>query len=511
PGTTLGEGAGFVVLEPEDHARHRGKKPHAILSGCGLSADAYHETSPDPSGSGLARALGAALSDAGLPPEAIGYINAHGSGTAANDQAEWRAVRSVLGDRAEQVPLSSTKSIIGHAQGAAGVLETIVTVLGMQHGLVPQTLHFTDPRPFCPADPVAADRPRPHRFTHAVNLSAGFGGSNAALVISAPEALPSAVPKRSRRQLSLIGLGAVDAFGTELDVLAEIVRGDAEISGETADPPLEQLIPTADTRGLDPASRYLAAAAALALADGGVTLRGDLRERAGISSGSNRVSPSSKARFQRSLDTGGLARLSANGFARIVLNFPVSTAAKLLSLRGPAIALSSGSGSGLVSIVLAAQRLAIPGPTSLMIAGGVDEGESGSTKQLSGAACVLLSAVEPADRFREATPISLAGWSLAGPGGLQLAVKRALAMAEIEGQSLDRVYTDLERHPIATSLQITSRIRFADRSPDDAAHPSVLACAAAVLALRRGEIDSALVLSGAERSTGCAIVLVARR
>ena len=119
-GTTLGEGAAFLLLESEQQAETRGVEPLAEWVGYGLSADAFHDTAPEPSGRGMARALAAALQDAGIEPEAIDYLNAHGTGTAANDAAEWSAIKRIFGDHAEQLPVSSSKSFLGHTQGAAG-------------------------------------------------------------------------------------------------------------------------------------------------------------------------------------------------------------------------------------------------------------------------------------------------------------------------------------------------------------------------------------------------------
>src|SRR5690606_31329502 len=150
------------------------------VHGYGLSADAYHETSPDPTGSGVARAIRRALEDAGLGPEKIGYVNAHGTGTLANDASEWQALRTVFGELAEKLPVSSTKSFIGHAQGAAGILEIIATLLSLSRGVVPPTLNYTVRRKNAPADPVFSERPRSHACKLAVCTNSAFGGANAA-------------------------------------------------------------------------------------------------------------------------------------------------------------------------------------------------------------------------------------------------------------------------------------------------------------------------------------------
>ena len=173
-GTTLGEGAAFMLLESERAAKERDATPVAEFMGYGFSADAYHDTTPIPSGLGMAKALATAVEDAGLAPEAIDYLNAHGTGTAANDASEWRAIQRVFGDFADQLPLSSSKSFLGHAQGAAGALEAVVTLMAMKHKVVPPTINVTQPRRNAPTDPVAEPKPRPYVIRHAISTNAAF-------------------------------------------------------------------------------------------------------------------------------------------------------------------------------------------------------------------------------------------------------------------------------------------------------------------------------------------------
>lgn len=177
-GMILGEGAAMLVLEPYDAARARGARIHGELVGFGMSSDAHHITQP--SAEGAALALSAALRDAGLAPDAIGYINAHGTGTPGNDVAETRAIRQVFGARAERVAVSSTKSLHGHALGAAGALEAVITILALREGIVPPTANFTEPDPECDLD-VVPNASRPLRVEYALSNSFAFGGLNAVL------------------------------------------------------------------------------------------------------------------------------------------------------------------------------------------------------------------------------------------------------------------------------------------------------------------------------------------
>ena len=177
-GMVLGEGAGVLVLEDYDVAKARGAKVYAEVVGFGMSADAHHLTQP--SVTGPAQAMRHALADAKITPEQIGYINAHGTGTQVNDITESKAVREVFGSR--RVPISSTKSMHGHALGAAGALEAVATVLAMDKGLLPPTANFTELDPECGDIDVIAGEPRTTQVEYAMSNSFAFGGLNAVLI-----------------------------------------------------------------------------------------------------------------------------------------------------------------------------------------------------------------------------------------------------------------------------------------------------------------------------------------
>jgi 3-oxoacyl-[acyl-carrier-protein] synthase II len=181
-GLTLGEGAAFMVLEDLDHALARGADILAEVLGYGLSADANHMTAPEPEGDGAVRAIEAALADAGLGPEAVDYVNAHGTGTPANDKTETKALRRVLGGRADQVPVSSTKSMIGHTLGAAGALEAAASVLAIRDRFVPPTIHLEEPDPECDLDYVSQGA-RDLAVDVVLSNSFAFGGNNTALLL----------------------------------------------------------------------------------------------------------------------------------------------------------------------------------------------------------------------------------------------------------------------------------------------------------------------------------------
>jgi 3-oxoacyl-(acyl-carrier-protein) synthase len=180
-GIVIGDGAGFLVLEGLEHARARGARPLAEVVGYGANADAGHVTHPDPAG--VAECLRLALADAGLPAEAVGYVNAHGTGTAANDSVESHAIAQVFGPHAPRLMISSTKAIHGHAMGAGGALETIATVLALSEGRVPPTANYSGRDPELPDLDFVPDPGRRAEVEVAVKSSFAFGGNNAVLVL----------------------------------------------------------------------------------------------------------------------------------------------------------------------------------------------------------------------------------------------------------------------------------------------------------------------------------------
>jgi nodulation protein E len=179
-GMVLGEGAALLVLEPLEAAVARGARVHAEIVGFGMSADAGHITQP--SAEGAARAMRAALRDAGLVPEQIAYINAHGTGTPANDPTETAAIRAVFGAHAGKLAISSTKSMHGHALGASAALECLATALALRDGVLPPTANYNEPDPECDLD-VIPNIARAVQVEYAISNSFAFGGLNAVLAL----------------------------------------------------------------------------------------------------------------------------------------------------------------------------------------------------------------------------------------------------------------------------------------------------------------------------------------
>jgi 3-oxoacyl-[acyl-carrier-protein] synthase II len=180
-GFVIGEGAGLLVLEELEFARARGARIYAEIVGYGMSGDAYHVSAPDETGSGAIRVMQRAIKDAGIQPEQIGYINAHGTSTPYNDKFETLAIKKVFGEHAYKLAVSSTKSMTGHALGAAGGIEAVISVLAMTKKTLPPTINYENPDPDCDLDYVP-NEPRQQEVEYVLSNSFGFGGTNACLI-----------------------------------------------------------------------------------------------------------------------------------------------------------------------------------------------------------------------------------------------------------------------------------------------------------------------------------------
>lgn len=413
-GTTLGEGAGFLVLERAVDAARRGKRNWGCICGYGLSADGFHETTPDPTGAGVARAIRGALEDAGWVPTSIDFVSAHATGTSNNDQMEWSVIERELGGGDSSPLVSGSKGQIGHTQGAAGALELILALICQSEGRVPPTLHFRGARPGCPSDPIAGSHPRARTVSRALKLSAAFGGANAVLAygeraVSPPSCRPPRLP------VVVSGIGVVGPRGAfRRSGVLELTR--QRSVGACA--PIDLHGMGIDPRRLDRSARWLTAAATLAMQDE----RKRATERTGLFVGCTRMPEESSRRCRESIRQRGIAGTSATAFARMSVNAPTGACSRALGLLGPTSTVSVGDGSGLLAVVLAAEWLALRNDADWIVAGGVDEWSGRLPDEAEGAACLLLE--------RTPTPngaVVAAQWGITGPDDALGAVRRAMA------------------------------------------------------------------------------------
>ncbi len=187
-GFVMGEGAAIMVLESEEHAQNRGAKIYAYVAGVGMTSDAYHITAPHPEGIGARKAMQNALKDAGIGPDMIDYVNAHGTSTNLGDIAETKAIKEVLGERAYKISVNSTKSMIGHLLGSAGAIELVVCVKSIQDQIVHPTINLETPDPNCDLDYVSKGKKQVN-LRYAMSNSFGFGGHNVTLIVGSPNSI----------------------------------------------------------------------------------------------------------------------------------------------------------------------------------------------------------------------------------------------------------------------------------------------------------------------------------
>ena len=465
-GTTLGEGAGFLVIE---RGGLRDATTRALLRGYGLSGDAYHETSPEPRGRGVAAAIRSALDDAGVSETEIGYLNAHGTGTIANDTAEWCAIRSVFGSELGcSIPLSSTKGHLGHAQSAAGVLEVISTLECMGAGLAPTTAGFEGPRPGGPPRPVSAKKPEPLAYELALSTNSAFGGNNCALVFGNAGRAPMDADKI--RPVFVNTTAALCAGASNVEELASIYESKSAPSDREIRIDLAAELPRVDLRGIDRASELLTAVTFRALAEAGLKLKGEARERTGLMVGALRASPDSVERFRSSIVERGLTKPDATAFAQLLPSAAQSACAKALSIRGPQSTINIGEGSGLLACAISAWMLAQRRDSDRIVAAAVDvrtEGVAGGA--LGDAACALVLGTAP-------TSVEVVGIGVAGPDHLD----EAIAQAQHRWGSAKPPELFVDRPKPLEGMPATS---------------SSFALAHAVHSLRQGRARSAMVAS----------------
>ena len=360
-GLSLGEGAGMLVLAREDLARAAGAPVLAEVLGYGLSADGYHPTAPHPEGEGAARAIGAALAASGVAPAEVRYVNGHGTGTAKNDPAEVNAVRRALGDAAADVALSSTKSMVGHLLGAAGAVESIVTIKALVDGIAPPTAGFTQADPQCALD-VVPNEARPLATEVAASNNFAFAGANACVLFGRESRGPTTPQSRPQDPIVVTGMSVLSPAGTSpADLVTAYRTGGMTSSRVDLDP--GAYVPARQRRRLDRLGLLAVAAAGSALDSAGL---GDLERpapRIGVVLGTGLGPMESIEQFAGPVIQGGPGHANPALFPNTVWNAAAGQVAMLLGLTGA---------TSTITVTHAAGGAALTVARDLLRAGAVD-------------------------------------------------------------------------------------------------------------------------------------------
>ena len=356
-GLSLGEGSGMLVLMREDLAKENGATILAEIAGYGLSADGYHPTAPQPQGKGAARAIKTGLRQAGIAPEDVDYVNSHGTGTAKNDTAETAATKAGLGEEAaRKVAVSSTKSMIGHLLGGAGAVEAIVTVKAIENQVAPPTANFTEPDPECDLDYVPNEA-REMKIDVAVSNNFAFGGANASVAFLRPGLRDEPPPPVDSDRVVITGIGALTSAGTDLDALWDAyasgkdctVAEDGARVGRVEFTPRDYLTPKEGKR-VDRLGLFSIIASKLALADGGVEVTDENRERIGAILGTGVGPMESMEAFAAGVIEDGAGGANPAVFPNTVYNAAGGQVALKVGILGSATTVTAGHAAGASSL-----------------------------------------------------------------------------------------------------------------------------------------------------------------
>jgi 3-oxoacyl-[acyl-carrier-protein] synthase II len=386
-GLNLGEAAGFVFLETPEAATKRGASVHAELLGSGMSNDTYHCSAPEPAGRGLASAMKRALANAGLAAEQISYINAHGTGTEANDKAETKAILKVFGPRAERVPVSSTKSIVGHCLGGAGAVEVIASIACARAGVLPPTANFTEARDSCALDCVPDTGrcwPGPRIF---LSNNSAFGGHNASLVIEVAEAPRAAFdePPGTPEPIYITACGFVSSLGVGAALLLDAreqnrpslcpwsLPGLPTISaGVVNEAEVEKFDRRLDLRGMDRSSRWATVAARVAIRQACFPEKLSALAELGLFLHLAAGPSWAESEFLSSFLSNNRQVRQISTFPYIVPGSVAGNVCRALRLAGHNLTLSAGPGAGLLGLASAVAALRA-GQVAAVLSGAVDE------------------------------------------------------------------------------------------------------------------------------------------
>lgn len=358
-GMNLGEGAGFVVVERSERVLSRGKRPIAELASVVVGAEAHHITNPEPTGERAGRIIARALEKARVSPRDVDYVNAHGTATPLNDAMEAKALRYALGSEVERVPVSSSKAQIGHTLGAAGAIEAVISAFALDRAALPPTAGLTDPDPECPLVHVRETR-KVARVRAVVSTSFGFGGMDAALVLTEPELAPESPGTVAR--VVVTGGAALGPRGVSPSSSAPSLTTGAQASGRIAD--VTATLDPARARRLDRAGRLATIVAQAAL--GEAVVAPESRAAFGVILGSAFSAVDDCGAFMRRILDKGPRLASPADFPNLVPSSPIGHASIYLGLGGAAMATAELHASGESAVATAFEAIAAREATSIV-------------------------------------------------------------------------------------------------------------------------------------------------
>ncbi|WP_341279230.1 beta-ketoacyl-[acyl-carrier-protein] synthase family protein [Paenibacillus sp. FSL H8-0537] len=490
-GLNLGEGAAFVVLERLDAAAARGATIYAELCAYGLSNDAHHMTAPHPEGAGMQRAVDMALSLAQVAKQDIEYVNAHGTGTQANDRAEISGLKRSFGEQLT-VPVSSSKAYFGHSLGTAAALELVTSLYAIKQGYVPATLHFDTAREGCEEADIIQHSMRPMRPKYIVSNNAAFGGHNVSLVLRTDLSEAAAPHTESPAQLAkrrvvITGLGAVGGGhihqGSIVSWLAEDASSEASGASSFS---LKEYDKSKYERRMNQLSQNTIGAALAALEDAQITEVE--KEELGFIFGTARGSTDSISQYLESVFVKGPEYASSIYFPHTVINSIAGQTAEKLKLLGFNSSFSTGGNEGLTAALYAAGKIRESTLSSCLIGAGdecsalssnIDRAkglQASRFRMVEGSVCMVLCDAEQAVQRQSGIYAELSGFGTAYgavPAGPQLeatlcrAVAEALNEAGIGIAQLDLILLNTVGRPGETEgeRQALSSLSAADQSP----------------------------------------------
>uniref|UniRef100_A0A0M0KLB9 3-oxoacyl-ACP synthase n=1 Tax=Halalkalibacterium halodurans TaxID=86665 RepID=A0A0M0KLB9_ALKHA len=374
-GLSLGEGSAFLVLEPLEKALARDAKVYTIVEGYGLSSDAYHETAPQPEGQGIRKAVEMAIEQGNISKDEIDYINTHGTGTKANDPAELRGLRAYFGKQFDNIYVSSSKAYFGHNLGAAAAIEYATTLLALEQGLLPATLHFSQAREGCNHPKLVTNEMKSYKPKYFLCNNSAFGGHNSSILsknVYHPAFSPATITTSSaeeKKRIGVYGYGTIHRLADHDGTLLSNLHQDSPTTFQL-DFSLKEYNRSLYERRMNPLTQYSIAACDLALKN--TSLSNIDNEQIGLVYGTSRGSLKSAEKYLGSILERGAGNASSVYFPDMVLNSTAGKLAKKFGIKGFSSSHSSGGIDGLQAILYGMTSI-LDGKQSTVLVGAGDE------------------------------------------------------------------------------------------------------------------------------------------